>query len=1206
MTDSGERQRSDGWQFWVDRGGTFTDVIARRPDGQLIARKLLSENPGQYEDAAVAGIAAFLADTESPARIDSIKMGTTVATNALLERQGEPVLLVTTRGFGDALRIGYQNRPDIFALDIRRHRSLHAAVIEVDERVSATGEILQPLDTDAVHAALSAHFKTGFRAVAICLLHGYRYPAHERLIGELANAIGYRQVSLSHETSPLVRFVSRGDTTVADAYLSPVLDRYTRRLADALASRNLAPGRLLFMQSNGGLVDRDHFRGKDSILSGPAGGVVGMVAACDGVGTNQLIGFDMGGTSTDVALYDGAYERINETELAGVRLRAPMIRIHTIAAGGGSILRFEDGRFQVGPGSAGADPGPMCYRRGGPLTVTDANLLLGRLLPEFFPAVFGPQADEPLDPDGVRTAFERISNDIERSSGERMTAEQVAAGFIHVAVDNMANAIKTVSVQRGHDPADFLLCCFGGAGGQHACQVADALGIQTVILHPLAGVLSAYGIGTASLRVYREAAVDHALNEAAVGELESIVADLSRECVAELEEQGVPAAQTVWLTTLQLRVPGTDTSLPVIWQEDVAAAAAEFAAAHQKRFGFAAPPGTLQIDSLRLSAEGMADAPTMTGAPAAPAVPPAQREAALFIDGAWQTAAIYRRDELPAGSAMDGPAIVTEENATTVVDPDWRLTVDDAGRLRLNRHRTRSGAASRTNGADPILLEIFNNHFMNVAEQMGAVLENTAHSVNIKERRDFSCAVFDAAGQLLANAPHIPVHLGSMGDSVQAILQSVTVRPGDSWMLNDPYRGGTHLPDVTVVTPVFADDGETMLFVVACRAHHADIGGISPGSMPPFSQRIDEEGVRFDAFLLVRDGEFHEQQLRQRLDRDSYPARKPDRNVADLRAQLAANEKGIRELQQMLAHFGEPTVLAYAGHVQDNAEAAVRAVAIRLRPGQGECHLDDGSMVRVSIEPDPHTGRVLIDFAGSSPQVAGNLNAPTGVARAAVLYAFRCLVDKDIPLNAGCLRPLDIRVPAGSLLNPVAPAAVAAGNVETSQCIADALFQAMGVLAGSQGTMNNLTFGDATYQYYETICGGAGAGAHFAGTSAVHTHMTNSRITDPEVLENRFPVLLREFAIRRDSGGLGQHPGGDGVVRAIEFRSPMSAAIVSNHRRSGPAGLAGGESGKAGINMVVRADDRVEYLGAVDSTEVLPGDMLVIATPGGGGYGKPG
>ena len=1206
MTSSRDRQRSNGWQFWVDRGGTFTDVIARRPDGQLIARKLLSENPGQYDDAAVAGIADLLVDTDSPATIESIKMGTTVATNALLERQGEPVLLVTTRGFGDALRIGYQNRPDIFALNIRRHRSLHAAVIEVDERLSATGEILQPLDADAVHAALSAHYDDGLRAVAICLLHGYRYPAHERRIGELASAVGFRQVSLSHATSPLVRFVSRGDTTVADAYLSPVLDRYTQRLADALASRSLAPDRLLFMQSNGGLVDRDHFRGKDSILSGPAGGVVGMVAACNGVGSNQLIGFDMGGTSTDVALYDGAYERINETELAGVRLRAPMIRIHTIAAGGGSILRFEDGRFQVGPGSAGADPGPMCYRRGGPLTVTDANLLLGRLLPDSFPAVFGPQADQPLDPRGVRAAFARLCDEIERSTDEHMSAEQVAAGFIRVAVDNMANAIKKVSVQRGHDPADFLLCCFGGAGGQHACQVADALGIETVVLHPLAGVLSAYGIGTASLRVYREAAVDRELDEAVVGELAGIIAALGRECLEELAEQGVPAAQTVSSTTLQLRVPGTDTGLPVTWQDDVGAAEQAFAAAHRKRFGFAAPPGKLQIDALRLSAEGMADAPTMTGAPDVAAMQPTPREASLFIDGAWQTAAIHRRDELPAGSELIGPAIVTEDNATTVVDPGWRLTVDEAGRLHLNRHRTRSDTASLDGAVDPIMLEIFNNHFMNVAEQMGAVLENTAHSVNIKERRDFSCAVFDATGQLLANAPHIPVHLGSMGDSVQSILQSVTVRPGDSWMLNDPYRGGTHLPDMTVVTPVFAPDGETMLFVVACRAHHADIGGISPGSMPPFSKTIDEEGVRFDAFLLVRDGEFHEQQLREELASEPHPARKPDRNVADLRAQLAANEKGIRELRQMLAHFGEPTVLAYAGHVQDNAEAAVRAVATRLRPGRGECHLDDGSIIRVAVEPDPETGNVLVDFADSSPQVAGNLNAPTGVARAAVLYAFRCLVDKDIPLNAGCLRPLDIRVPAGSLLNPAPPAAVAAGNVETSQCIADALFQAMGVLAGSQGTMNNLTFGDATYQYYETICGGAGAGAHFAGTSAVHTHMTNSRITDPEVLENRFPVLLREFAIRRGSGGRGRQPGGDGVLRAIEFRGAMSAAIVSNHRGSGPAGLAGGEAGQAGINMVVRADDQVEYLGAVDSTEVMAGDMLVIATPGGGGYGKPG
>lgn len=1188
-----------GWQFWVDRGGTFTDVIGVAPDGRLYSHKLLSENPERYRDAAVAGIRALLDRHDPDGEVAAVRMGTTVATNALLERRGEPLLYVTTAGFGDALRIGYQNRPDIFALQIVRPEPLPAAVLEVDERVSADGEPLRPLDVEQAREGLQAHYRQGLRAVAVCLVHGHRHPRNERRLGELAREIGFSQVSLSHEVNPLVRLVGRGDTTVADAYLTPVLERYTRGLEAELRAAGIRPKHLLFMQSNGGLVDRRHFRGKDSVLSGPAGGVVGMVNACRDI-SDRLIGFDMGGTSTDVALYDGDYERVQETEIAGVRLRAPMIRIHTVAAGGGSILRYADGRFRAGPQSAGADPGPLAYRRGGPLTVTDANLMLGRLLPAHFPRVFGPDGDQPLDAASVREAFGRLAAEL-AAQGTTMRPEDVAAGFVRVAVDNMANAIKKVSLQRGQDPAAFTLCCFGGAGGQHACQVAAALGMREVVIHPLAGLLSAFGIGTAPQRVYREAGIGEALQPSLAPRLQARIAKLSAACRAELEAQAVAPASVAIACTLQLRVPGTDTSLPVSFDGDIEQARQAFARAHQQRFGFAADTAQLLIDSLRVDASGGGKHPPLQAAPPDGEALPAE-QVSMFAGGEWHATPVYRRVELPAGTVIDGPALVTDAYATTVVEPGWSLRVDSAGRLRLRGESPPRVATAQT-AADPVLLELFNNHFMSVAEQMGAVLENTAHSVNIKERRDFSCAVFDAAGQLLANAPHIPVHLGSMSDSVRSVLERVRLAPGDAWLLNDPFHGGTHLPDMTVVSPVFDASGSRLQFLVACRAHHADVGGLTPGSMPAFSHRLDEEGVCFDCFPLVRDGEMQTAALREKLLAGPWPARKPERNIADLRAQLAANAKGIAELRRMLDHFGEPTVLAYAQHVQDNAAAAVAEAIRGLAAGHGECGLDDGSWIRVSLRPGG--AGLVVDFCGSSPQSSGNFNAPTGVTHAAVVYAFRCLVEREIPLNAGCLRPLEIRIPRGSLLNPAAGAAVASGNVETSQCIADALFAALGVLAGSQGTMNNLSFGDARFQYYETICGGAGAGPGFAGASAVHTHMTNSRITDVEILEQRLPVRLREFSIRRGSGGDGRYRGGDGAVRRLEFLSELELAIVSNHRRSGPAGLAGGSDGAPGRNTLLRRDGRREDLGAVAACRVQAGDVLLIETPGGGGYGVP-
>ncbi len=1197
-----------GWQFWIDRGGTFTDVVARTPGGDLVVRKLLSEDPERYADAAVAGIARILADAgeRGPAPIEAIKMGTTVATNALLERRGEPTVLVVTRGFGDALRIGYQNRPDIFALRIELPEQLYSSVIEADERLDARGKVLAALEVAPVERELRRQFDAGYRAVAVCFMHAYRNGAHERVVGEIASRIGFTQVSLSHEVGPLRKLVGRGDTTVADAYLSPVLRRYIDRLKQGLAASGLVTPHLMFMQSNGGLVDESFFRGKDSILSGPAGGVVGMVGASGRSGGDRLIGFDMGGTSTDVSLYAGDYEFVNDTEIAGVRMRSPMIRVHTIAAGGGSILKFASGRFQVGPESAGADPGPAAYRRGGPLTVTDANLMLGRLLPERFPHVFGAGGDEPLDAEIVRREFGHLAGRIGDATGQAMSAEEVADGFIRIAVDNMANAIKRVSVRRGFDPAEFTLCCFGGAGGQHACQVAEQLGIRSILIHPLAGVLSAYGIGIAPLRTYRQRTVEKPLTQATLEQLRAAADAAGEDCRERLAAQRVPAASIRLREILDVKVAGADTTLPLDWADaDVVGHA--FDEAHRRQFGFEPTGRALIIESLRVEASGRQRAASI-GRPIAqrPGSAPTSGTR-LYQRGSWRHARVYQRGDLVPGHRLEGPAVIVDETSTTVVDPGWTVTTDEDLRLVLThiadtRRRDELGAA-----ADPILLEVFNSHFMNVAEQMGAVLEHTAHSVNIKERLDFSCALFDRGGHLIANAPHLPVHLGAMGDSVRAVLRDNAgrLRPGDVFMLNTPYNGGSHLPDITVVTPVFDSAGDGILFVVANRAHHADVGGLTPGSMPPRSRSIHEEGVVFDNFKLVDAGRLREAELRDALAAGPYPARNPEQNIADLAAQLAANEKGVRELAAMIDHFGRDVVLAYMGHVQANAEECVRAVIDRLGDGEYSIELDNGEVIAVRVRIDVDARAAEVDFAGTSTQSHSNFNAPVAVTRAAVLYVFRTLVPENIPLNAGCLIPIRLSVPEGSLLNPGYPAAVVAGNVETSQCVTNALYGALGVVAAAQGTMNNLTFGDDRYQYYETICGGSGAGPTFPGTDAVHTAMTNSRMTDPEVLEARYPILVREFSIRRGSGGAGMYRGGNGVKRCLEFRESMRAAILSNNRVSGPPGLAGGRAGRPGRTYVIHPDgSRTDY-GPVDDFAVAAGDVLVVETPGGGGWGEP-
>jgi 5-oxoprolinase (ATP-hydrolysing) len=1189
----------DRWRFWIDRGGTFTDVVALRPDGRLETLKLLSEAPGRYGDAGLEGMRRLLglADVAAlaDAPIESVRMGTTVATNALLERRGEPTVLVTTRGLGDVLLIGTQQRPRLFALDIRLPAPLYAGVIEADERITADGTVLRALDEAALAAKLATARSAGFAAVAIALLHGYRYPAHEQVAARLARNTGFRQVSVSHEVSPLARLVPRGDTTVADAYLSPVLGRYVERLYGPLAGK-----RLLFMQSNGGLATAGRFRGRDSVLSGPAGGVVGMAAAGRQAGCERLIGFDMGGTSTDVCLYEGEFERSQDNVVAGVRLQAPMMRIHTVAAGGGSILEFADGRFQVGPASAGADPGPACYGLGGPATVTDANLVLGRLQPEAIPAVFGPGGDRPLDMAPARARLEAIAAAVESAGQPRLPVEAMAAGFLEIAVERMARAVKQVSLHRGADPSAFTLCGFGGAAGQHACAVADALEIRRVLLPPLAGVLSAWGIGLADLVELRQAPVQAEFDPGVLAQGRALLETLGERAAAALEAQGVSRAEITRAARLRLRTAGSDTTLEVPL-DDEATVRAAFAAAHERRFGFAATEA-LVLESVEAEARGGGRDPA--GLAPVPARLAGERgQCQAWIDGQWREVPLLPRAVLQPGELLDGPALVPETNATTWVAPGWRARIDAAGNLLLERARRRAVRRATTR-ADPVLLEVFNNRFMHVAEQMGAVLQNTASSVNIKERLDYSCAVFDGDGGLVANAPHMPVHLGSMGASVRAIMARFAndMAPGDSFVLNDPYEGGTHLPDITVITPFFDRAAHPQLYV-ASRAHHADIGGRTPGSMPAHSRDIHEEGALLRGAKLVSGGQFDAARLRALLAAGRWPARKPEQNLADLRAQLAANRRGLAQLERMMSEFGTRVVLAYTAHIQRNAAEAVASALGRLSGGEYRWQMDGGETVKVAIRIERDACRAVIDFGGSSAQSPGNLNAPASICRAAVLYVFRCLVDRDIPLNEGCLAPLEIRIPAGSLLNPRWPAAVAGGNVETSQCVVDTLLGALGAAAASQGTMNNLTFGDARHQYYETLCGGAGAGPDFDGASAVHTHMTNSRLTDPEILELRHPVRVEYFGMRRGSGGAGRHRGGDGVVRRLRFTAPVSAALLSNHRKVPPFGMAGGAAGLPGRNRVLRADGSSEDLPGIVELELSAGDALEIATPGGGGFG---
>jgi 5-oxoprolinase (ATP-hydrolysing) len=1194
---------SGRWQFWIDRGGTFTDVVGRKPDGALVTLKLLSENPERYSDAAVQGIRELLGIGDRPipaGEIDVVRMGTTVATNALLERKGDRTVLAITRGFADALRIGYQHRPKLFVRHIELPSMLYEQVIEIDERMGAHGDVVRPLDLQQAERELRAAFDRGIRSCAIALLHGYRYHQHELQLEQLARRIGFVQVSVSHQVSPLMKLVARGDTTVVDAYLSPVLRRYVNQIAAQL------PGvKLQFMQSSGGLADAQQFHGKDAILSGPAGGIVGAARTAQQAGIRKIISFDMGGTSTDVAHFAGDYERAFEAEVAGVRLRAPLMQIHTVAAGGGSICNFDGVRLRVGPESAGANPGPASYRRGGPLTVTDCNVLLGRIQPEFFPAVFGEAGDALLDAAVVAEQFHLLAADIERATGVPQTPQGVAAGCIRIAVENMANAIKKISVQRGHDVTEYTLSCFGGAAGQHACLVADALGMQTVFMHPLAGVLSAYGIGLADVTVMKQRAVEAILDDRALSELAGPFAELVGEARDALLSQDVPEADISIERRVALKYEGTDSTLQLPLARDAATLSATFLEQYRVRYGFLMPERRLVIESISAEAVGASQREMDSGrGKEAEARPTAPVSRPVFFEGQWHDTPFVDRDALQPSDTISGPAVIRERNTTIVIDPGWRAEVTTLDHLILRRVQPLQRASAIGTRVDPVLLEVFNNLFMSIAEQMGVTLANTATSVNIKERLDFSCALFDAQGNLIANAPHMPVHLGSMGESVQEIMRrrGATMLPGDVYVLNAPYAGGTHLPDVTVVMPVFLD-AQQPAFFVAARGHHADIGGITPGSMPSDSAHIDEEGVLLDNVQLVAKGVFLEAELRALLSRGKYPARNVEQNLADLRAQVAACQKGAAELAAMVEHFGLQVVQAYMQHVQDNAEEAVRRVIDALTDGDFEYALDNGARVRVSIRIDKQARSARIDFTGTSAQQPNNFNAPAPVTRAAVLYVFRTLVNDEIPMNAGCLKPLELIVPAGSMLKPQYPAAVVAGNVETSQVITDCLYGALGVLAASQGTMNNFTFGDGVHQYYETIAGGSGAGPDFDGTSVVQTHMTNSRLTDPEVLEWRFPVRLEEFRIRRGSGGAGRHRGGDGSERRVRFLAPMTAVLLANHRVVAPFGLAGGQPGATGKNWIERVDGSIERFGATHSAEMNAGDVFVIQTPSGGGFG---
>jgi 5-oxoprolinase (ATP-hydrolysing) len=1262
------------WEFWIDVGGTFTDAFGRAPGGPLCHHKVLSSGTvkgaaaegstarrivdsarcrdprgfwtgfrlrllGRSGSVQCEGIVSdfdhrtgqlrlarplacpphpgqryeLLADIEAPILairyllqlpLDLpippivVRLGTTRGTNALITRSGARTALVTTRGFGDILHIGYQDRPRLFDLAIQKPVPLFAAVAEIDERIDAAGNVLLAPDRQQTRTQLQALADQGIESLAICLLHSFVRPDHENLVAEIAAGVGFRELSISSRIAPLAKIVSRGDTTVVDAYLNPVLRRYVRGLRDQLPGSSL---RLL--TSAGGLVEAGQFVGKDSILSGPAGGVVGFSRVAQAAGYQQAIGFDMGGTSTDVSRFDGCYEREYETEKAGVRVVAPMMAIETVAAGGGSICRFDGVKLVVGPDSAGADPGPACYGRGGPLTVTDLNFLLGKILPDEFPF--------PLDRPAAEARLREVVGQVAAALDKHYAPLELAEGLLRVANASMVKAIGSISVAEGCDPRQYLLVPFGGAAGQHACAVADELGIRGVLHHPHAGLLSAYGIGLADVERHQVASIYQPLTDESLRQVADVLERLEHETHAGVLAEGIETGQIEFRRTLELRYRGVDAALLLPCPAGTTAAqlAAAFAAEHLRHYGYVHDGRPLEIVAARGEARGRSAPPLPATRPLESREAHGHRRAQAWFDGKFCEVQLFQRAQLHPGDRLVGPAIVSENASTVVIDPHWQADVLSGGELLATRTAPARAEARLSTAVDPVMLEVFNNQFAAIAEQMGITLRNTSSSVNVKERLDFSCALFTPAGDLVVNAPHIPVHLGAMGETVRrAIADQPTLRPGDVLVVNDPYRGGSHLPDITVITPVHCGAGE-LLFFTASRAHHAELGGITPGSMPPFSRNLAEEGVLIRNFKLLDAGRERWDALRAVLLAGPHPTRDVAANLADIAAQVAANQRGAADLLRLVQRYGLDVVRAYMGHIQAAAERKVRQALARLPAGRRAFtdHLDDGTPISVAITID--RDRATIDFAGTGPVSAGNLNANRAITTAAVMYVLRSLLAEDIPLNQGVLNPVEIRIPTG-LLNPPPHAraedcpAVVAGNVETSQRVVDVLLGALGLAAASQGTMNNLLFGDATFGYYETICGGAGATREHHGADAVHTHMTNTRLTDPEVLERRYPVRLRRFAIRRGSGGAGHRHGGDGVVRQIEFLQPLEVSVVSQRRGDYPPyGLAGGQCGARGQNTLTRADGTLVPLAGRAQFKVEPGDILSIETPGGGGFG---
>ena len=1200
------------WNFAADRGGTFTDIVAVAPDGKIHSLKLLTSSP-HYSDATIEGIRRILGTTPGPKQVAAIKIGTTLATNTLLERSGQDTVVAITAGFTDLLAIGEQNRPELFALAIQKAPQLYRQVIAVPERLDASGRIIQRLDQPTLRHRLEECYRQGLRSLAIVLLHSWKNPIHERQVQALALEIGFTQITCSYDTLPLIKIVARGRATVVDAYTTPVLHRYLKDLR-----RHTATIRLQCMQSNGGIVAAELFSGKDAVLSGPAGGVLGLARMAQLAGFSKAIGFDMGGTSTDVSRFDDGYEKAWQTQVAGIEFPTDMLHIETVAAGGGSRLHYDGSKMSVGPDSAGAIPGPACYRQGGPLTITDANLMLGRVVPRFFPQVFGADANLPLEREVVISGFKRLASTISEDSRQQMTPEQVAAGYIRIANQNMGQAIKTVSIARGIELEDYALVCFGGAGAQHACALARSLGIATILLPPLAGVLSAYGIlGANVVRSAARSVLRPFTAKVCQEELPARFAELADPLLSEVRSQGIAESRIELRRYLDIRPQGSE-AWETIAFADFASMCRQFSAVYRCHYGMS-PEETLAWEIVNLRAEAIGKQPEIPQAWVEPIARTIDRNAAIdrdhqaYFTGSYHPTPIFARADLTPGTRLIGPALVVEQYSTIVIEPNFIGEMNGYGHLLLRQNQPeRRALHRRSDQADPVLLEIFHNIFSGVAEQMGVSLLKTAHSTNIKERMDFSCAVFAPDGNLVANAPHIPVHLGAMSETVKSILARQSLQPGDVYAANDPFAGGSHLPDITVVTPVFAAD--RLIFAVASRGHHADIGGITPGSMPPFSRSLSEEGVVFSDLKLVEQGRFQEKAIIDKLSAGAWPVRNIAERLADLRAQIAANQRGCQELHRVIAHYGLTTLHAYMGHIQANAAWEMKLTLGKLLQGQAEWtsnftdYLDDGARITVTIKIErganpPASHRATIDFSGSAPQLSGNLNAPYAVTKAAVLYVLRTLIAKAIPLNEGCLEPITIQVAPGTLLNPQPGAAVAGGNVETSQRIVDVLFGALGIMAASQGTMNNLTFGSEGFGYYETICGGAGAGPGFDGADAVHTHMTNTRLTDPEVLEYRYPeVRVSEFALRRGSGGSGEFCGGDGVVRRLHFLQPRTLTVLSERRAIPPYGLNGGRSGDRGLNSVTR-NGQEQAVPAKVELKMNPGDTFNIYTPGGGGWG---